>query len=219
MYQNITHLNLKGGEPFADQNNLKILDELYRVNKKMIEITIISNGNYISDKFKKCLSKFDPNVFDISFSLDGIDKLYEWQRGSPFDISCDTINTFYVETRIPYSIQNTVTVYTWPTLLETYKEYCESFLGLKKVNSTNVVWDPDNMSPGLYPQNYIDEVAEKIMGFDDKYEGVHHDKFGLDKIKTERKPEVLKRYYDKTAYWNKIRKIKIEDIVPELAMI
>mgnify|MGYP001242170881 CR=1 FL=1 len=215
----ITHLNLKGGEPFADQNNLKILNELYRVNNKMIEITIISNGNDISDKFKKCLSQFDPNVFDISFSLDGLGKLYEWQRGSPFDKSYDTINTFYEETRIPYSIQNTVTVYTWPTLLETYKEYCESFLGLRRVNSSNIVWDPSCMSPGLYPQNYIDEVVEKIMEFDDKYEGVYHVKSGLDKIKTERKPKVLKAYHNKTNKWNKIRKIKIEDVVPELSMI
>lgn len=215
----IEYLNLKGGEPFADQNNLKILKELLNSgNRNLKEITIISNGNDISNEFKKTLSKFDPKVFDISFSIDGTGKLYDWQRGSSYDKTYDTINTFYEETRIQYSIQNTVTVYTYPTLLESYKEYVDGFLGLRKVNASNIVWNPLEFSPSLYPQSYLDEISGKIME-QEELDGVWFVRDGLDKIKSMSDEKVLQKYHTQQEKWNIIRKINVGALVPELSLI
>lgn len=212
----VKYINIKGGEPFADHNNLKILKRL--VDSKNIEqITIISNGNNISNAFKEVMMKFPPNTFQLSFSIDSFDEVYKWQRGTDYNKTVNTINKFYEDTKINYEIQSTITVYTLPTLLESYKKHITSFKGLRKINSTNVVWDPAWLSPSLFDEEYLYHITKEIMEYDDYFsEWVRN---GLNNIKSYDDNTQYERFINHTEKWNKIRGMNIWDLVPELQRI
>lgn len=213
----VRFINIKGGEPFADQNNLKILKRL--VDSKNIEdITIISNGNDISDAYKEVMMKFDPSVFSLSFSIDSFDQIYQWQRGTVYDKTVKTINKFYEDTKIRYDIQSTVTVFTLPSLLQSYKRHAEDFKGLFKVNSTNIVWSPDWVCPSLFDQEYLDQVTKEIVEHD-LVNNVRWPREGLDNQKTFTDNKYYKEFLQHVEKWNAIRNLNIWELVPELQRI
>ena len=212
----IEYLNIKGGEPFADQNNLKILEKLAECNPNVKDITIVSNGNHISDAFKEVLCKFDPEVVKISFSIDGYDDVYTWQRGTSYQKTVDTINKFYDDTKITYMVQTTATVYTLPTLAKAFDRHMDDLNGLRSYNSTNIVWTPAYTSPALFIQKTLDKFIVEIM---EKEPKIRWDRQGIDLIKTYPHNDHLLDFFEHTKKWNEIRGLDIFDLVPELEMV
>lgn len=92
---NLEILLLKGGEPFSDLRNLKILEELAIVNPTC-EVWITTNASIISKKFLDVLSKL-PKI-SINASLDHIGKKYEWIRSTSFEQTLQTIQRLYEHT-------------------------------------------------------------------------------------------------------------------------
>lgn len=88
----LPHLELiviKGGEPFADDNNYRILEELLKVNSKC-SISICTNLSKLPQKYLD-LFKDKDNLFDFSVSMDGVGETYEWVRSTPFDQTLNNI--------------------------------------------------------------------------------------------------------------------------------
>ena len=88
-------LLLKGGEPFSDLRNLKILKELVIVNPTC-RVWFTTNASIISNKFLDVLSKLK-NI-SINASLDHIGKKYEWIRSTSFEQTLHTMQRIYEHT-------------------------------------------------------------------------------------------------------------------------
>lgn len=219
----IDYICLKGGEPFADQNNLKILTKLYEVNPNIKEIIIISNGQNISKQFKDILSKFDFTQLTLAFSIDGVDEVYEWQRGSKYSDTVNTLNQLYDDTGFTFSILSTITAYTLPSLLETFKRHQIDFKGCHHYVSTNVVWNPAHTSCALYSQEEIDSMVKPIMEYKflDQVKNTYPtwDRTGLDKIISYGNNKLIKMFNQHTDKYNKIRGVDIREHVPALQLL
>ena len=207
-------LTIKGGEPFADQKNLKILEELYKVNPTISNVTIVSNGTHIPIKFQEMLAKFK-NI-ELSISVDGVDEVYQWHRGSPYSKTVDSLNKFYHNTSIAYSIQSVVTVYNLPSISNNAKRYFKDFIGLRNVNNSNIVMDPPYVSPRLYNDNDLFYMCGNVR-FNQNIVCPEYN-LGIDKI-VSYSLEDLQMYHPKfkthTDFYNKVRGFNILDYVPE----
>lgn len=96
---NLKQLYIKGGEPFSDLKNAKILEVLIDVNPEC-EIIIVTNASIISKKFLDILKKAKPHKVIICGSLDHVGRKYEWIRGTSFNQTLQTIEKLYQETGI-----------------------------------------------------------------------------------------------------------------------
>lgn len=107
-------INIKGGEPFADPTNFKILEELTTVNKNC-RIEIISNLQNIPDNILSILQKIPKEKLSIGASIDGIDFVYEWIRGSNFAKTVDTMEKIYLETGHDFSLNPVTSIHNFFT--------------------------------------------------------------------------------------------------------
>lgn len=89
---NLEQIVVKGGEPFADNNNYRILEELLRVNEKC-SIHMTTNMSKVPQKYIDLLSN-NPNLVHISVSMDGVDETYEWVRSTPFEQTIENIKNW-----------------------------------------------------------------------------------------------------------------------------
>lgn len=151
-------LMLKGGEPFADQNNLKFLRAVLSADRP-VKIIIVSNMHEISNAFLDTIDqlKKEGHTVGISASIDATGDLYDWVRDGPWEKTRDTCAKLWNEVGIKVDINSTVSCFTFPYLNEIYDEL-KQYDWATRVNMRNVVRDPDYCSPGVFRQEYIDEV-------------------------------------------------------------
>jgi organic radical activating enzyme len=72
-------IHILGGEPFANDTHLQILSQVPDEYKSDISVAYTTNGSYKLDyKTLKVLEKF--KEVDFAFSLDGIEKVFEYHR-------------------------------------------------------------------------------------------------------------------------------------------
>ena len=95
----LQRIDIKGGEPFADNNNFYIIKELLRVNPTC-EISTTTNLSKLPQKYLDLFSKAD-NFIKPTVSMDGIGKTYEWVRSTPFEQTIENIK------RWKLSVKNT----------------------------------------------------------------------------------------------------------------
>lgn len=78
-YVNARHIEFLGGEPFLEEKNFLILDNLISANNTDCHLSFITNGNVsMKDALISKLSRFR-NV-TICLSIDGIGKVFEYHR-------------------------------------------------------------------------------------------------------------------------------------------
>jgi Radical SAM superfamily len=97
---NLNLLVVKGGEPWADKNNIKILSEALDTNPECA-FFIISNMQAISESTFKMLEKIRANhvkVFWLGASIDGIGRVYDWIRGGSFEKTVRNMERYYAVT-------------------------------------------------------------------------------------------------------------------------
>jgi hypothetical protein len=93
-------LVVKGGEPWADKNNVKILGEALDTNPECA-FAIVSNMQSISESTFKVLEKVEANhvgEFIVGASIDGIGRVYDWIRGGSFEKTVRTMENYYAVT-------------------------------------------------------------------------------------------------------------------------
>jgi len=110
----LNRLVIKGGEPWADKNNIVILNEALDVNPRC-SFLIISNMQAISASTYEMLRKVRTNNvedFCVGASIDGVGKVYDWIRGGSFERTVKNMEKYYEVTGrqidlVPFtSIQN-----------------------------------------------------------------------------------------------------------------
>lgn len=199
-------LMLKGGEPFADQNNLKFLKATLSAPAPM-NIIIVSNMHEISDAFLNTLLEIKNygHAITLSASIDATGDLYDWVRDGPWQQTSDTCKRFVDTLDVAINISSTVSCFTFPYLNEIYQQLTDcDWSG--KVRMPNIVRDPSYCSPSVFKQEFIDGVIRNcvVPGWKDKY------------IKSfdDREAQV-KRTVDYINRFNNVRTKKFLDIKPE----
>lgn len=211
---NLQLLTLKGGEPFADKNNLLFIDRLSKTNPNCI-VDIVSNLYKIPDEYIPLLRRLQ-NI-KIKASIDGTDDLYYWIRSVKFNDTVKTMENIYQQTGIKVSIYITVSLYNIFNISDIIKFFSKKEY-VRDIVITNVVNSPNYCSPLLLEKFWEKYVYQNLDGmwhingmkiikniFDEK--SLYDD---------DRKQRVTKQALQWIKFMNKQRGMDIFDIVPEL---
>ena len=208
----LERLNIKGGEPFADLNNLSILQQLAETNPEC-NVIITSNFQNIPEQWYEPLKKLKNLI--IGASIDGTGKTYDWIRGGNFENTFWNIKDFEEEVGVRPCINMCISVYNVYNLKETqdfFKGYTQNFY--------NVVTLPAYLSPGILNLEKLKDMLLKQF---------EHDKSRISpnlwnvEVPTgpegENKDELIEKFFEYTVSLNKVRGFNIFDVHPELTKI
>lgn len=208
----LTTLFLKGGEPFADKNNLKILR---RANKETV-IDIISNGSSIPDEFIKELKRFDE--VHIGFSIDGTDDIFEWIRGSKYKKSIDNMERFFQETGQVYKINVAVQIMNLHGFTDLLEDASE-LEGLTRIEFNNIVTNPEFLSARMWPQSYIDKAVSEFEEVRSWYDlTIHSNLHTIKSFEDDKRKELTPKLLQRIKMYNQLRGIDITKINPKLSI-
>ncbi len=149
----LQHLTIKGGEPFADPNNIKILQKLADTNPKC-RVEICTNFQLVTKSVIELLHKIDE--VHIQASIDGVGSLYNWIRGGNFEKTVNNINRYYEYAKRKIVIVSTVSIYNWMHLPELI-DYWKDIEGVSRISMANIVTFPMYCSPLYLPVHQIEE--------------------------------------------------------------
>jgi len=139
-------LHIKGGEPFSDLRNAKILEELAAVNPDCT-VWLTSNCSLISKRFMNTLKKF--KKVEMVASLDHIGRKYEWIRGTNFNNTLETIKKLNQEAGIVPKVVPTVSYFNILDMQEINDFYADNphvYIGDNKLKSYNLLFNPPEMN-------------------------------------------------------------------------
>ena len=205
----LNHLNIKGGEPFADKNNLKILTKVAETNPEC-EVIITSNFQYIPEEWFDPLSKLKNLI--IGASIDGTGKTYDWIRGGDFENTYFNIIEFQERLNVQVNINMCISLYNIFDLRKTqemFKGYIQNFY--------NVVILPPYLSPALIKTDKMKEIL--LNQYSNNTENISKNLWNITPISEPRRSELIKGFFLYTESMNKVRGFDIFDIHPKLADI
>lgn len=209
-------LQIKGGEPTADKNNLKILRKLAEVNPDC-RVIIISNFSEISKEWWEVLPSF--KNLEMSASIDGVDKVYEWIRGASWEKTWDNMLKFKETIKLPLNINPCISLYNLFHLDVLSERLHQEFTN---INFSNVVINPDHLTPHLLRDRLIPmledfyglDFREKIYAQPSLYTPPPNFYFYINE---EYPIEILYRRFEHTTKtMNKVREFDIFDHQPQL---
>lgn len=206
---NLGHLNIKGGEPFADKNNLKILTKVAETNPKC-EVIITSNFQNIPEEWFEPLSKLENLI--IGASVDGTGKTYDWIRGGDFENTYFNILEFQQKLNVRVNINMCISLYNIFNLRKTQ----EMFDGYVQ-NFYNVVISPQYLSPALIDTHKLKEIL--LAQYGDNSDNISKNLWNITQTSEPWRSELIKRFFLYTESMNKVRGFDIFEIHPELADI
>ena len=175
----LQHLTIKGGEPFADPNNIKILQKLADTNPKC-RVEICTNFQLVTKSVIELLHKIDE--VHIQASIDGVGSLYNWIRGGNFEKTVNNINRYYEYAKRKIVIVSTVSIYNWMHIPELI-DYWKDIEGVARISMANIVTFPMYCSPLYLPVNQIEEGKKKFFDYLESYDYVEkHDIYKTDNL-------------------------------------
>ena len=214
---NLKILMIKGGEPFADKNNLKILTRLAEVNPDC-KVSLVSNFQHIPNEWWPVLEKL--NNLEVGASVDGIEDTYNWIRGGDFNKVVQNIENYYerIESKRPritgngFSICMCISIYNLYNLRATqdyFKKYKQSF--------SNVVERPEYLSPAIVPKHNLLKCINSQYSYPEQKTMVANN---LINIKQDPHASYRREKFKiHTNVMNNIRGFDIYDIEPKLKTI
>ena len=162
----LQHLTIKGGEPFADPNNIKILQKLAETNPKC-RVEICTNFQLVTQSVIELLHRIDE--VHIQASIDGVGSLYNWIRGGNFEKTVNNINRYYEYAKRKIVIVSTVSIYNWMHLPELI-DYWKDIEGVARISMANIVTFPMYCSPLYLKTNQIEEGLNKFFDYLKSYD-------------------------------------------------
>jgi len=155
---NIKHIQLKGGEPFADVKNIKIIKAMGPES----HITICSNLQNIPKQIETEIVK-NPDGFSISASIDGIGKIGNWIRGGDFDKVCKNMERLHDKCGIVFNNNVTLSIYNVEHLREIYEFFKDKpYIKPISFSQNSIVLTPKWCSVVyLLEQEELDTIIDK----------------------------------------------------------
>lgn len=194
-FKNLQYVNIKGGEPYMEPANKKIMEYLIKFDlAKNITLDISTNGTIIDKEFDELALQFKNTKWHVSF--EGTGKLYEYIRGDN-TFSFKAFQTNLKEFKKFHNVILAGTVMTYNVCH--LKEIKEWFDGIKEDNFNlvlnNVVVTPEYLNPCLLPDSILKNTGYK-----------HNPDLAYQ----------LKSFIEFTKELDKIRKTNVLDVCPEL---
>ena len=205
---NLKLLQIKGGEPFADKNNLKILTRLVEVNPDC-RVILVSNFQHIPDEWWPVLMAL--NCLQVGASVDGTHEMFDWIRGGSFDKVTENINEFnrLIDCKFGFSVNMCISIYNLYNIKAT-QEYFKDYT----CNVYNVVTHPMHLSPSIIPKDKLQKIIEDEYG-DDKTNVSPN----LLNVKHVIDQDLVDKFHSHTKTMNMVRGFDIYDIEPRLRTI
>lgn len=211
----LEHMTIKGGEPFADIRNIRVLKKLSEVNPKCYT-TIISNFHVITPEAMNIIKKL--GKINCCASVDAVtNETYKWIRGGDLTKTTDNMKRYFQETGKRVTVNVFTSLYNF-FLLDKIKDYFEDKDYIRTVNFNNYAINPIYISPSLLPEYIFNKQMEKL-----ETAFLHKNKAGgLNVIGTgwedlglpeENRKEMFFKEMDKM---NKHRGFDLCDYIPEL---
>lgn len=165
-------VHIKGGEPFADMKNLKIIKAVRETNPRC-KIQICSNFQMIPEAFIKEL-KHCKRVH-ASASVDAIGKRFDWIRGGDFKQVEYNIDNFFGRTGSKPVIAPCVSIYNIHHLREIY-DWAQTKKSVKFYEISNIVkWPMYHCAGNILTQEEIDKTIS------DQFDDIKHE-FNVDAL-------------------------------------
>lgn len=215
---NLSVIHIKGGEPFADDNNYKILKKLLEVNDNCM-ISLTTNMSHLPEKYTKLLSDYKGKIH-VTVSIDGIGDWYEYIRSSNFIKTVDNFHRWYQETGNKPIISTTLSIYNMFGVSELIDFVKDNFYDqIAKHQFGQWIEAPNYLSPSyLLSQEEVDEYYKNLNI--DKHDKIKEKNlYNLKSLESIDKIKLRKQFNNYTQYMNFKRNINIYDIFPELKKI
>lgn len=222
---NLSEMMLKGGEFFADPTNLDLLEYCAEVNPQC-KISSATNMQKITKRHLNVMSKFDR--INLSVSIDGTNKIYDWIRGGNFQKTVDNMKRVQ-DVGVRVNVNITISIYNFFNLFDIIEYFSHPSLDCH-INCKNIVHWPTWCSVYSLPKDVVENQMQKyftIMGdaikannfrflnnlgvpnfFEGELDGYNDILPDWEKIK----PKVI----EYTNQMNKIRGFDILDYIPQL---
>lgn len=202
---NLEILELKGGEPFADKNNLKFLKELVKTNPECY-VNITSNFEHIPDTWWETLSLL--KNLNIGASIDGIGKKYDWIRSGNFANTCENLEKFTSITGIKPCINVCVSIYNIFSLRE-----ISDFFSDYDIHMSNIVNTPKYLSPNIIESKRLKKILY------DQFDGdIPGDLKASMSFEWLNDKDLIRKFNDYTHSINRIRNSNIFELEPKLSI-
>lgn len=154
-FKNLSYVSIKGGEPYMEPANKKILRRLIELGiNQNITLDVTTNGTIVDNEFHELAKQFKHTKWTVSVEATG--KLYEYIRGGKnftFEQLQDNLNEYRIFDRIIVAV--TVMTYNVSQLYK-IQDWYDS---VKKDNYTiyynNVVATPNYLNPRLLPNEIL----------------------------------------------------------------
>lgn len=206
----VEHLCIKGGEPFADLNNLPILANVH----ENMDVTIVSNMRKIPYPFYEELAKIPKDRLKINGSIDAVNDVYQWIRSSPFEETLDTIEELFFETGHKISLCPTVSFQNF-FVADKVAEVFHNKPYIWSVYYRNIVTNPEECNPYLIPEKYYNKKLEDYHRIN-QYDNVE---VGDEILKPKFIENNVQRGFDHIEQINKMRGFDILKYINELCDI
>lgn len=211
----LDYIQLKGGEPTADKNNLRILQTLAEINPSC-NVVICSNMQTVSKEWYDVFAKL-PNI-QVAASVDAVDKTYDWIRGGDYEETVFNIREF--SHRVPDG-KNKITINVCVSIYNLFslKEIDDRLsMYVREVNIANNVISPFYLSPLLISKEKLLNTLYDYYGSDSKYISANLKNLpSLDNNHTPQQIEIWKQQFFKhTEIMNVHRGHDIFDLQPNI---
>jgi len=157
----LQHLTIKGGEPFADQNNIKILKKVAETNPDC-RVEICTNFQLVTKTVIEILHKI--KEVHVQASIDGTGSLYNWIRGGNFNKTVNNINRYHEYAGRRVWIVATISIYNWMDL-DKLIDYWKDIPGVNRIKMANIVTFPKYCSPLHLYEHHIKEGQDKFFAY------------------------------------------------------
>lgn len=196
-FKNLEYVNIKGGEPFMEDTNVKLLNKLIKLGlNKQVTIDLSTNGTTKNPEFEELLKQFKTK---IHISIEGTGKLYEYIRGGEnysWEQFLSNLHRFDKFDRVIFA--GTVMTYNVRHFNKTIEWYTLNYSHKYEMYFNNVVTTPEYLNPTLLPDTILAGT------------GYWHD------AKLENQ---LPKFIEYTTRLDEIRKTNVLDVCPELSTL
>jgi radical SAM protein with 4Fe4S-binding SPASM domain len=194
-FKNLEYVNIKGGEPYMENDNIKLLKKLISLNlHKQITLDISTNATVDNPEFEELALQFKTKWH---ISIEGVGKLYNYIRGADkysweqFESNLHRFDKFdqvyFAGTVMTYNVCHLKEIFNW-------------FEKIKKSNYqmffSNVVVTPSYLNPVILPSNILQ---------------------GTEYLHDEKQAYLQSVFVDFTNSIDKIRNTNVLDVCPELS--
>lgn len=174
----LQHLTIKGGEPFADPNNIKILQRLADTNPNC-RVEICTNFQLVTNTVIDLLHRL--TEVHIQASIDGVNEMYDWIRGGNFKRTVNNIKRYHAVAGRKPVIVSTISIYNWmhlPELIDFWKD----IEGIDRISMANLVTFPKYCSPLYLHQRHIQEGLNNFFNYLKSYKKENDHLYTSDKL-------------------------------------